>query len=101
MNAELKQLLSYYSRYEELMPVINHIRNDPDVWFTFMRYSYVDPTNNWAEQQVREVVKQRIMRQALRTMEGAKTFTTLLSCMATWRLSGLDIQGQLEKYLSA
>ena len=31
MNAELRQLLSYYSRYAELMPVINYIRNDPDV----------------------------------------------------------------------
>lgn len=101
MNAELRHLLSYYSRYEGLLPVINYIRNDPDMWFTFMLYSYVDPTNNWAEQQVREVVKQRIMRQALRTMEGAITFTTLLSCMATWRLSGLDIRAQLEKYLSA
>ena len=101
MNAELRQLPSYYSRYEGLLPAINYIRNDPDVWFTFMLYSYGDPINNWADQQVREVVKQRIMRQTLRTMEGAITFTMLLSCMATWRLSGLDIRSQLEKYLSA
>ena len=101
MNAELERLLSYYSRYEDLLPVINTIRNDPGVWFTFMLYSYVDPTNNWAEQMVREVVKQRIMRQTLRTVEGAMIFTTLLSCMGTWRLSGRDIRGQLEKYVAA
>ena len=101
MNAELKRLLRYYSRYEELMPVINYVRNDPDVWFTFMLYSYVDPTNNWAELMVREVVKQRIMRQTLRSVEGAWIFTTLLSCMGTWRLSGADIREQLEKYIAA
>ena len=101
MNAELERLLSYYSRYGDLLPVINTIRNDPGVWFTFMLYSYVEPTNNWAEQMVREVVKQRIMRQTLQTVEGAMIFTTLLSCLGTWRLSGLDIRGQLEKYVAA
>ena len=70
MDAKLGRLLSYYSRYEDLLPVIKTIRNDRKAWFTFMLYSYVDPTNNWAELLVREVVKQRIMRQALRTMEG-------------------------------
>ena len=66
-----------------------------------MLYSYVDPTNNWTELLVREVVKQRIMRQALRTMKGAETFSTILSCLGTWNLSGLNVQRQLEKYLGA
>ena len=101
MNAKLGRLLSYYSRYEDLLPVINTIRNDRNVWFTFMLYSYVDPTNNWAELLVREVVKQRVMRQALRTMEGAEIFSAILSCMGTWRLSGLNVQRRLEKYLGA
>ena len=100
MNAKLGRLLSYYSRYEDLLPVINTIRNDRNVWFTFMLYS-VDPTNNWAELLVREVVKQRVMRQALRTMEGAEIFSAILSCMGTWRLSGLNVQRRLEKYLGA
>ena len=100
MNAKLGRLLSYYSRYEDLLPVINTIRNDRNVWFTFMLYS-VDPTNNWAELLVREVVKQGVMRQALRTMEGAEIFSAILSCMGTWRLSGLNVQRRLEKYLGA
>ena len=101
MDAKLGRLLSYYSRYEDLLPVIKTIRNDRKVWFTFMLYSYVDPTNNWAELLVREVVKQRIMRQALRTMEGAETFSTILSCLGTWHLSGLNVKRQLEKFLGA
>ena len=101
MDAKLGRLLSYYSRYEDLLPVIKTIRNDRKAWFTFMLYSYVDPTNNWAELLVREVVKQRIMRQALRTMEGAETFSTILSCLGTWHLSGLNVKRQLEKFLGA
>ena len=101
MDAKLGRLLSYYSRYEDLLPVIKTIRNDRKVWFTFMLYSYVDPTNNWAELLVCEVVKQRIMRQALRTMEGAETFSTILSCLGTWHLSGLNVKRQLEKFLGA
>ena len=64
-------------------------------------HSGIDPTNNWAELLVREVVKQRIMRQALRTMEGAETFSTILSCLGTWHLSGLNVKRQLEKFLGA
>ena len=50
---------------------------------------------------VREVVKQRIMMQALRTMERAATFSSILSCLGTWHLSDLNVKRQLEKFLGA
>ena len=39
--------------------------NSPDAWFTFMLYSYVDPTNGWAEQQAHEAVRQGVMGQTI------------------------------------
>ena len=92
MDAKLGRLLSYYSRYEDLLPVIKTIRNDRKAWFMFMLYSYVDPTNNWAELLVREVVKQRIMQAGTScTMDGwgpkhSRPFWS--SYLGTWHLSG-------------
>lgn len=71
MNAELHNLLRHYRRYEEMSGIIGAIRNEPDTWFTFMRHPYVD-SSNWAERLVREVVKRRILRQALRAATGAR-----------------------------
>ena len=102
MNAELERLLSYYSRYEDLMPVpTRHRAKRP------RRLVYVHAVLICRHHQQlgradgREVVKQRIMRQTLRTVEGIMPFTTLLSCTGTRRLSGLDTQKQLEKYVAA
>ena len=102
---KLERITAWYENpYKHPIMKSGSNKSDPnraDVWFTFMLCSYVDPTNNWAELSVREVVRQRIMRQTLRPVEGAWIFTTLLSCMGTWRLSGANIRERLEKYMTA
>ena len=65
---------------------------------TFMKYEYVDSTNNLAERELREVVKHRAVKSLLRTMEGAEIFSILLTIMMTYKDD--DVLELLKKYLS-
>ena len=83
MCARLDNLLGYYDRYPEIAKQVAKVRNAGHSLFTFMKYVYVDSTNNLAERELREVVKHRAVKSLLRTTQGAEIFSILLTISMT------------------
>ena len=70
-------------------------------WFTCIKIAGVQPTNNYAEQAIRETVLVRKIIGAFRSVKGTKTYETLASLLATWQYQKLDIKKELQRMLSA
>jgi len=98
-NKRMRVLISYYSRYPELEDIITHIKNGGSDWFTCVLVEGVEPTNNLAEQAIREHVVFRKIIGALRSLNGARVYETLASVIATWRLNDVNIKKALEKMI--
>ena len=101
MTKKLQKITQYYSMYEECEAVTKYIDFHIESWFTCIKIAGVQPTNNYAEQAIRETVLVRKIIGAFRSVEGTKTYETLASLIATWRLQKLDIKKELTRVLSA
>ena len=101
MTAKLQKLIAYYSQYEECLAVTKYIDFHIESWFTCIKIAGVQPTNNYAEQAIRETVLVRKIIGAFRSVEGTKTYETLASLIATWQVQKLDIKKELTRMLSA
>ncbi len=101
MTKKLHKIIQYYSRYEECEAVTKYVDFHIDSWFTCIKIVGVLPTNNYAEQAIRETVLVRKIIGAFRSIEGTKTYETLASLIATWQLQKLDIKKELTRMLSA
>ena len=99
MKVKLKKLVTYYSKNEEIRPVIKYINNHCDQWLTCVRLPDVEPTNNLAEQGIRETVMVRKIIGAFRSEDGSKHYERLASLVASWQLQGLDLQKELRAML--
>ena len=91
MTAQLQKLIAYYARYEELKPVITYIGNALEQWFTCIKIEGIEPTNNLAEQAIRETVMVRKIIGAFRSEAGKQCYETLASLIATWQMTGKDL----------
>jgi hypothetical protein len=100
MTAKLQKVLIYYSRYEECQGVSKYINFHMESWFTCVRLAGVEPTNNFAEQAIRETVIIRKIIGAFRSEEGTKVYETLASLLATWQFQKLDIKQELQRMLT-
>lgn len=101
MTKKLQKITQYYSQYEDCEAVTKYIDFHIESWFTCIKIAGVQPTNNYAEQAIRETVLVRKIIGAFRSVEGTKTYETLASLIATWQLQKLDIKKELTKMLSA
>ena len=101
MTAKLQKIVSYYSRYEECEAVTKYIGFHIESWFTCIKIAGVQPTNNYAEQAIRETVLVRKIIGAFRSVQGTKTYETLASLIATWQLQKIDIKKELTRMLSS
>lgn len=101
MTAKLKKIIVYYSRYEECQTVTKYIDFHIESWFTCIKIAGVQPTNNYAEQAIRETVLVRKIIGAFRSVKGTKTYETLASLIATWQYQKLDIKKELNRMLTA
>lgn len=95
----LRSILSYRYKGEKSMKLLKKIRNGFDRWFTFLTYPYVEPTNNIAERALREHVVIRKIIGGLRSQKGARVHEVIMSCLATWKLLGLNLFDMLVRYL--
>jgi transposase len=100
MTEELKELITRYARYEACLPVVNYIRFHLESWFTCVRYPGVEPTNNLAEQSIRETVIVRKIIGAFRSTKGPQAYETLASLIATWQIQNKDIRAELRRMLA-
>jgi transposase len=101
MTKKLQTIITYYAKYEDCEKVTKYIGFHIESWFTCIKITGVQPTNNYAEQAIRETVLVRKIIGAFRSETGTKTYETLASLIATWQLQKLDIKKELTKMLSA
>ena len=100
MTKKLHKIIKYYSQYEECEAVTKYINFHIESWFTCIKIAGVQPTNNYAEQAIRETVLVRKIIGAFRSVQGTKTYETLASLIATWQMQKLDVKKELTKMLS-
>lgn len=100
MTKKLHKIVANYKKYEECEAVTKYIYFHIESWFTCIKIAGVQPTNNYAEQAIRETVLVRKIIGAFRSESGTKTYETLASLIATWKLQKLDIKKELTKMLS-
>lgn len=99
MTGELKELTEYYSKYPELESVVKYIDFNLENWFTCIKVEGIEPTNNLAEQAIREPVLVRKIIGAFRSETGKGNYEKLASVIASWQLRGLDLKDELKKML--
>lgn len=94
---------SLADRYDDagLGEFATELRNAAPYLFTFLLYPGMPPTNNLAEWGARKVVIQRKVRGQLKNPAGMKMFGTLLTCLTTWRMRGLNVMDKLRETLGA
>lgn len=86
----LRKIISGKYRDKKAVSLLQKIENGFNYWFTFLDYD-VEPTNNAAEQALREHVVIRKIIGGLRSLKGANVHETIMSCFATWKMQGLNL----------
>ena len=100
MTAKLQKILEYYARYDDCRSVVKYANFHLESWFTCIRIAHVEPTNNYAEQAIRETVMVRKIIGAFRSESGAKVYEALASLLATWQLQQRDVRQELQRMLT-
>lgn len=99
MTSKLENIINYYSKYSELESVVKYIKFNLGNWFTCIKIEGVEPTNNFAEQAIREPVIVRKIIGAFRSETGKDNYEKLASVIASWQLRGLNLKAELKKML--
>lgn len=99
MTGKLEDIMQYYSKYPELESVVKYIKFNLGNWFTCIKVEGVEPTNNFAEQAIREPVMVRKIIGAFRSETGKENYEKLASVIASWQLRGLDLKTELREML--
>ena len=87
-------------RNKEIKDFIQKIRNGFEYWFTFVTNPGIEPTNNRAEQALREHVVQRKIMGTFRNYKGTAIYETITTLLATWKQQGFNLSEKLAESLS-
>ncbi len=98
-DARMEELVRKYVPYPELHKPVEYIRNGPGSWFTCLLYKGMEPTNNLAEQAIREHVVIRKIIGTFRSEEGSQNYQYISSLLATWRLKGMNMFTEMDRVL--
>lgn len=99
MTSRLDDVISKYRTDGHLQRFVGKLYNARYELFTFLLYPGVAPTNNAAEQALRESVIHRKIRGLVRNEKGARMFGNLMTCIMTWNMRGCNIVDEIVKYL--
>lgn len=99
LMTELMKLTAYYRRYPYLNKLLTYIENGGSAWFTCILHEDVEPTNNFAEQSLREMVILRNIIGAIRS-ENVSKYENTCSLFATWKLKKEDAFANLKRIIS-
>jgi hypothetical protein len=94
-----KNIIRKRYRNDDVKKLVAKLENAGKSLFTFILYSDIEPTNNAAERTLREVVVHRKIRGQLRTEGGMSMFGNIMTCMMTWKMSGLNPLEEITKHL--
>ena len=75
------------------------IQNGMDYWFTCVEHLEVEPTNNYAEQALRELIVQRKIMGGLRSEKGAETLEIISTMIATWKKQDKPLLETVKSYV--
>lgn len=75
------------------------IQNGMNYWFTCVEHLEVEPTNNYAEQALRELIVQRKIMGGLRSERGAETLEIISTLIATWKKQDKPLFETIKSYL--
>ena len=75
------------------------ILNGIDAWFTCVEHLDIEPTNNFAEQALREPIVQRKIMGGLRSRDGAIILERICTCIATWKKQEKPLFEAMKSYL--
>jgi hypothetical protein len=79
---------------------VGKVRNGFDYWFTFVLVEGLEPTNNRAENALREAVVQRKIFGTLRNGKGVKIYETLMTLITTWKQQKLDLHSAMAQKIA-
>ena len=96
-DSRMDDLVRRYDSHQDLHKPVEYIRNGLGSWFTCLLYPGMEPTNNLAEQAIREHV---VIRKIIGTFRsGSENYQYISSLLATWRLKGLSMFTEMDKIL--
>lgn len=75
------------------------IENGINYWFTCVKNLGVEPTNNYAEQALRELIVQRKIMGGLRSEKGAETLEIISTMIATWKKQSRPLLETMKSYV--
>lgn len=97
---KIKCLVKRMNAYTELRKFAAKIVNGAEHFFTKILHPEIEPTNNKAENALRELVVQRKIIGTLRNEKGTSIMETIMSMFMTWRQNGLNPFYELRASLS-
>ena len=99
MTIKLQKILTYYSRYEECQGVTKYIDFHLESWFTCIKLAGIAPTNNYAEQAIRETV---IIRKSSERSARSRNQSLRKTRLTTRHMAipKLDIKQELQRMLT-
>lgn len=96
---QLQEILNCMESHKEYKELATKIRNGGKYWFTCLLYPNIQPTNNLAEQTIREPIIRRKIFGCLRNQKGAQTFSINTSIITTYKQQGLELFQTLKQTL--
>jgi len=97
----LRSLVERSVTAESVATLLGKIEGGIDHWLTFIGEPAVSPTNNAAENALREPVVLRKIIGTLRNDRGMFVHETILSLLATWRQQGRNPYEELRRVVSS
>lgn len=85
MRESLTRIVMNMNKTASFREFAGKIQNGMDYWFTCVENLEVEPTNNFAEQALRELIVQRKIMGGLRSEKGAETLEIISTMIATWK----------------
>ncbi len=98
-DSRMEDLVRRYDSHQDLHKPVEYIRNGLGSWFTCLLYPGMEPTNNLAEQSIREHVVIRKIIGTFRSESGSQNYQYISSLLATWRLKGMNMFTEMDKIL--
>jgi len=98
-DKELQEIVDKYIQYPDVRVKAQYIKNGLGCWYTCLLYPGMQPTNNLAEQPIREHVIMEKIIGTFRSIKGPENYQYIASLLATWKLQGKNIVDETENLL--
>ncbi|MCX6664269.1 MAG: IS66 family transposase [Euryarchaeota archaeon] len=98
-DGELQTVVNKHLQYLDTCVKAQYIKNGLGCWYTCLLYPGMQPTNNLAEQAIREHVIMRKIIGTFRSERGSENYQYIASLLATWKLQGKNMSEELENLL--